>query len=136
GIAACNLWVAGQSLWGSQSPSALVDTWFSAFRPDMRYREHQPSLAMARTVAVDLARLSQMRTTPLKRSSGTHVNGKIDLLAAKLRILDARQLSDDCALPHRSETTMQDYFRYFSRDAWCLLHYHLERLRLPLPGVP
>lgn len=136
GIAACNLWVAGQSLWGSQSPSALVDTWFGAFRPDMRYREHQPSLAMARTVAVDLARLSQMRTTPLKRFSGTRVNGEIDLLAAKLRILDARQSSDDCALPHRSKTTLQDYFRYFSRDAWCLLHYHLERLRLPLPGVP
>ncbi len=123
GLLACGLWMASQALWSGRSAARLAETWFAAYQPENPYLTHAHAIAIAGEIAQELGRFSQAK-------GGVCTSAHIDVVAAKLRLLDSLYLTDTHTSP------IQRYFHYFSRDAWCLLHYHTDRLRLPGPGVP
>lgn len=129
GLLACSLWVAAQMLWTDTSAYRLVETWCAAMKPEFDYPSHATAITLAGEVAAELSRMAGGK-------GGTCTSGHVDVVAAKLRLLDSLYLSADHSRSSPEPITLHDYFRYFSRDAWCLLHYHTDRLRLPGPGVP
>ncbi len=134
GFLACNLWVAGQVLWHQRPPARLIETWFDAYRPDLQYRSHIQALKLAREVVLDLSHLADIKASLSRPTQAALSPAHIDLLAARLRLLD-QLFRFDSEVSQGLNSSMADYFHYFSRDAWCLLHWHLDRLRLPAPGV-
>ncbi len=117
GLAACNLWIAGQVQWVGRTANPLIDTWFRAYRPDLDPNLFQKTSKDAEQIMRKLAVLR---------------NGNVPNE-------EARVLSDIVVsqLTHfsRQFASHSDYIRYFCRDAWCFLVDALNILRLPLTPV-
>ncbi len=117
GLAACNLWTAGQAQWQGRTASKLVDTWLRAHKPELNIESLKNLFEAAKQIIHNLSRLR----------SGSLVNEEARALAE----LVVSQLS----YFSKQESDLSDYRRYFCGDAWCLLIDALNTLRLPLTPV-
>jgi hypothetical protein len=125
GPLAASLWIAGQAQWQRQSAAHLAEAWFAAYRPDLNYTDHSSLLTSADIVDTELTRLTDADVYPA---------GRIEIVLANLRHIDYwLQTHESSRTPMSS---LSDYLRYFVRDAWCLLYYHIDRLRISVQGAP
>lgn len=117
GLAACNLWIAGQAQWQGRAAVKLVDTWLRAYRPDLdRHLLRNVSLEAHQIIR----KLAFLRVGNIP---GEEARALSDLIVSRLSYLT------------RQWGTQSDYIRYFCCDAWCLLVDALNILRLPLTPI-
>ncbi|MDP1835873.1 MAG: hypothetical protein Q8K75_08100 [Chlamydiales bacterium] len=125
GPLAASLWIAGQAQWQRQSATYLAEAWFAAYRPDLKYSDHSSLFSSAEMVDTELTRLTDADVYPA---------GRIEIALANLRHIDYWLQTHENS--HTPMSSLGDYFRYFVRDAWCLLYYHIDRLRISVQGAP
>lgn len=132
GLLACRLWTIGHAAWGQSNPQRLAWTWSAAYRPDYSFSAHSDAFQRADAVAAALAHLASLQPKTARQTSV--FPGYIDEVMAQIRQLE-HAFPDTPPDRAQKRACLSDYFRYFCRDAWCLLHYHIDRLRLPSSGA-
>ncbi len=117
GLAACNLWTAGQAQWQDRSAFRLLDTWMRAHRPDLDLELLQTSSREADQL---IRKISLLRSGKMSNEEARALS---DLIVSRLSYFS------------RKSGAQSDQVRYFCRDAWCLLVDALNTLRLPLTPI-
>lgn len=138
GLLAYPLWVWGQILWQKFPLPLLKETWFQAYRPDLFHPSLFHWLEKVRLIAIELGylkALSDERKLRLSSPSSEESRLHADNLLAQLNDLQLFLQKEKPKAGRNSYALLQEYFRYFVRDARRMILYFLQTHHLPLSAV-
>ena len=121
----CNLWVSSQVFWGQTRSDLLAETWFEAFRPELKCSQFVSAMREIRQITVELSRLRHLADK--KRDgeiSSEECRARAESLLIRLKQLQLfMEKTDD---KQNDALSLHDYFTFFARDARRVIQHFLQ----------
>nr|WP_249274169.1 hypothetical protein [Parachlamydia sp. AcF125] len=127
----CSLWAASQPAWSNLSTALLVETWFSAYRPEMEYLKMAEVWKKNQEIATELSLIrSLIREKKRDKISAEGCKALSESLLSRLHYLQEILRNSASKNPH-----FANYCQYFIRDAKRMVHHFLQCFNVSIGAI-